>query len=65
MKYTDIKGLAVRELEKKKRDIAEELFHAKMKNSLGQLGNSLSIRALRRDMARVLMALSETRKVSK
>lgn len=57
MKYTDVKDLSAAELTKKKSAITGELFEAKMKNQLGQLGNPLEIRKLRRTLARVNTAL--------
>jgi large subunit ribosomal protein L29 len=57
MKYTEIKDLSVGELKKKKAALSDELFTSSMKNSLGQLGNPLEIRKLRRDVARVNTAL--------
>jgi large subunit ribosomal protein L29 len=62
MKYLDIKGLSPAELSKKKKSITAELFELKMKNELGQLANPLVIRHLRKDLARVNTALSESRK---
>ena len=56
MKYTEIRDLSLVELKKKLQAISEELFTAKMKNSLGQLGNPLEIRFLRKDLARLKTA---------
>lgn len=57
MKYTEIKDLTVDELVKRKSKVTEELFIAKMKHSLGQLGNPLEVRVARRDLARINTAL--------
>jgi large subunit ribosomal protein L29 len=57
MKYQDVKDLSVTELKKKKQALTQEMFDAKMKNSLGQLANPLEIRALRRQIARLNTAL--------
>jgi large subunit ribosomal protein L29 len=57
MKYTEFKDLSAVELKKKKAGLSEDLFSAKMKNGLGQLGNPLEIRKIRRDLARVNTAL--------
>ncbi len=57
MKYVDLKDLAVTELKKKKGSLTQELFDAKMKNSLGQLGNPLEIRKIRKNLARVNTAM--------
>lgn len=58
MKFTEIKDLTTDELVKRKAKVAEELFVSKMKHSLGQLGNPLEIRAMRRDVARLNTALA-------
>ncbi len=57
MKYDEVKDLAATELQKKKTALAADLFDAKMKNSLGQLGNPLEIRKIRKNLARVNTAL--------
>lgn len=57
MKYSDIKDLSIADLAKKRKALSESLFTAKMKNSIGQLGNPLEIRMIRRDFARVKTAL--------
>lgn len=59
MNYTDVKDLSATELKKKKSSLTEELFQAKMKNTLGQLGNPLEIRKIRRNLARVNTALTQ------
>ena len=59
MKFTEIKDQSVSELKKKKKSLSESLFQAQMKNSLGQLGNPIEIRFLRRDLARVQTALTQ------
>lgn len=62
MKFVDIKDLAETELMKKQKALAGDLFELKMKNELGQLGNPLKIRSLRRELARVKTALAAKRK---
>lgn len=57
MKYQDVKDLSPTELKKKKKALTQDLFEAKMKNTLGQLSNPLEIRGMRRDLARVNTAL--------
>ncbi len=58
MKYADIKDLTSEELRKRERLMREELFMAKMKNSIDQSGRTSDIRVKRRDVARVLTALN-------
>lgn len=57
MKYTEIKDMSVAELKKKRSALSEQLFEIKMKNSIGQLSNPLTIRQLRRDIARINTAI--------
>jgi large subunit ribosomal protein L29 len=57
MKYADMKDLSATELKKKKAAVTQDIFEAKMKNGLGQLGNPLEIRKLRKDLARLNTAL--------
>ncbi len=57
MKYSDIVGLPKVELRRKKLELRKEMFQSRMKNALGQLSNPMSIRALRRDVARLETAL--------
>lgn len=57
MKYADIKGLSATELKKKKTALTQDIFEARMKNKLGQLGNPLEIRKLRKNLARINTAL--------
>jgi large subunit ribosomal protein L29 len=58
MKFNEIKDLTSDELRRKQTQLREELFEARMKHSLGQVGNPIEIRQRRRDLARVLTALN-------
>lgn len=58
MKFEDIKELTSSELRKRAVQLREELFEARMKHSIGQLGSSAEIRAKRRDLARLRTALT-------
>ena len=57
MKFEEIKELTSAELRKRAVTLREELFEARMKHSIGQLGNPIEIRGKRRDMARLRTAL--------
>jgi large subunit ribosomal protein L29 len=57
MKFTEIKDMSVGELMKKRSVLSEQLFEARMKNSIGQMANPLQIRQLRRDIARINTAI--------
>lgn len=58
MKYADVKDLSAVDLNKKIRAVKEKLFEAKMKNSMGQLTNPLSIKVMRREVATLKTALT-------
>jgi len=57
MKYAEIKDLSVVELKKKRAGLSEELFQARIKNTIGQLSNPIEIRNLRRDIAKINTAI--------
>ena len=57
MKYAEISGLAESELQKKMKELRSQMFEARMKNALGQLTNPMTIRSMRRDVARMHTAL--------
>lgn len=59
MKFEDVSGLSIEELRKKSLELTKSLFEMKIKNSLGQLGNPLEIRFVRRDIARVKTAINQ------
>lgn len=58
MQYADISGLSEKELTKKTTELRTQMFEARMKNSLGQLANPMTIREARRDIARLKTAAS-------
>lgn len=58
MKFADIQDLTVEELRKRETALNTEYFDKKMKHSLGQVGNPLEIRGLRKDIARIKTALA-------
>lgn len=57
MKFTEVKDLSVVELKKKRAVLSEELFQARIKNSIGQLSNPVEIRHLRRGIAKINTAI--------
>jgi large subunit ribosomal protein L29 len=57
MKFVEIKDLSVTELKKKRAVLSEELFQARIKNSIGQLSNPIEIRDLRRSIAKINTAI--------
>jgi large subunit ribosomal protein L29 len=57
MKFTEIKDLSVVELKKRRAGLSEELFQARIKNTIGQLSSPIEIRNLRRDIAKINTAI--------
>ena len=57
MKFVEIKDLSVAELKKKRAALSEELFNARIKNSIGQLPNPIEIKNLRRNIAKINTAI--------
>jgi len=53
MKYEEIAGMSVKEINRKKMELRQQMFDARMKNALGQLTNPMEIRRIRRDIARL------------
>lgn len=62
LKYEDIKNLKKEELIRHKKKADADLFEAKMKHSLGQVGSPIEIRKLRKARARLETVLSERRR---
>jgi large subunit ribosomal protein L29 len=59
MKMTEIRELAVAELEEKGQQLRTELFNLKFRKASGQLDNTAQIRNIRRDLARVVHSKNE------
>ena len=61
-KAVKLRELTVDELHQKVRELSEELFNLRFRNSVKQLDNPLKIREARRDLARVHTILHEHEK---
>ena len=59
MKYSEIQDFSVDELKKRLKELRQDYFEARMKNSLGQLGSPIQLRTARRNIARVKTALNQ------
>ena len=62
LKAEKIRDLNDEEILTKIREITEEIFNLRFRNSMRQLQNPLSIREKRRDIARLQTQLTERRK---
>ena len=59
MKTTEIKNLSVQELEKKLKELKEELFNLRFQHAINQLENPHKIADTKKDIARVMTIISE------
>lgn len=59
MKARELRDLTKEELLKKKKDFKEEIFNLRFQHSTGQLENTARMKLLKRDIARIEMALRE------
>ena len=59
MKAKEIREMSVEELNTKLGDLKTEFFNLRFQKATGQLGNPLSIREVKRDIARVKTVLRE------
>jgi large subunit ribosomal protein L29 len=59
MKARELRDLTAEELLKKKKDFKEEIFNLRFQHSTGQLENTSRMKLLRRDVARIEIALRE------
>jgi large subunit ribosomal protein L29 len=62
MKPSELKELTVDELRLKETDLRKELFNLRFRLATGEVENPMRIRAIRRDIARVLTAVTEKQK---
>lgn len=59
MKAEDLKGKTQDELKKTLMDARKDQFNARMQRAAGQLENTTSLRAKRRDIARIKTAINQ------
>lgn len=59
MKSSELRDLSIEELQKKLVDFKEELFSLRFQMVIGQLGNSMRIKEVKRNIARVKTILRE------
>ena len=58
MKIQDIRDLSMQELEDKVKDLKEELFNLRFQSAINQLENPMRIKAVKKDIARILTVLN-------
>ena len=59
MKTKDIRELTVDELNTKLKELSEELFNLRFRHAIGQLENTASLNACKKDIARVKTLLRQ------
>ena len=59
MKATELVDLSVDELKNKESELQDQLFKLKFQHTLGQLENSMKLRNVKKDIARVKTILKE------
>ncbi len=59
MKSSELRALSVDELKQKEADLRKELFNLRFRLATGEVENPMRIRATRKDIARVLTAMTE------
>ncbi|KAF0143432.1 MAG: 50S ribosomal protein L29 [Nitrospirota bacterium] len=62
MKSSELRALTADELKQKEYDMRKELFNLKFRVATGEIENPMRIRALRKDIARVLTIITEKSK---
>ncbi len=65
MKVSELRELAVEELQRKEQDLRKELFNLRFQQATGEIENPMRIRTIRKDIARVLTMITERDKKSK
>lgn len=62
MKTSEIREMAENDLKAKEAELRKELFSLRMRHRTSQLENPLRLRALRKDIAKVLTVMKEKKK---
>ena len=61
MQAKELRDLSPDELQQKRRECKEEIFHLRLRRATGQLESPMKLRQSRRDLARVETVLAERR----
>ena len=59
MKVAEIRNLSAEELEKKLKELKEELFNLRFQHTINQLDNPMQLVAVKKDIARVQTVIRE------
>ncbi len=61
MKYSELKELDTAELLKKSKDLRNEIFALRLRKSGEKLEDTMMIKTLKKDLARILTAVNEVK----
>jgi large subunit ribosomal protein L29 len=64
MKASDVRAKTVDELKTQLADLRKEQFNLRFQRASGQLENTSRVRAVRRDIARIMTALGERQRAA-
>jgi len=59
MKAAELREVTTEELERKEQDLRRELFNLRFQQATGEIENPMRIRAIKKDIARVLTVARE------
>ncbi len=59
MKAKELRELTPEEIAKRQKDLKEEVFNLRFRQSTGQLDNTSRMKIVRKDLARITMVLHE------
>lgn len=62
MKASEIRNMSVEEMDQKVEGLRQEIFNLRFQKELGQMENPNKIRLLKRDIARLLTVITETKR---
>lgn len=62
MKAAELREATREELERKEQDLRRELFNLRFQKATGEIENPMRIRAIKKDIARVLTVAGEKKK---
>jgi len=65
VKTSELRALTVDELKRKESDLRKELFNLRFQRATGEIENPMRIRAVRKDIARILTIVTEKTKSGK
>jgi len=59
MKVAELRETTTDELRKKEQDLRKELFNLRFQQATGEIENPMRIRAIRKDIAKILTVITE------